>query len=95
MLTLFFTAKPFRDEAGQRQRNAIRSWTMLRPRPQILLFGEASATRFLDCPWSPPLSLVPGRSRPGEVWSRRQHFCRVGSGGPNAGRLTSAEKLYG
>jgi len=40
MLTLFFTAKPFRDEAGQRQRNAIRSWTMLRPRPQILLFGE-------------------------------------------------------
>jgi hypothetical protein len=41
-ITLFAWPKPF---VGDRhiatiQRNAIRSWTLLRPRPQIILFGD-------------------------------------------------------
>lgn len=31
MITLFTTAKPFRGHDGIIQRNALRSWTLLRP----------------------------------------------------------------
>jgi hypothetical protein len=40
VLTLFTTAKPFLGHAGVIQRNALRSWTLLRPRCEILLFGD-------------------------------------------------------
>lgn len=40
MLTLFTTAKPCRGHAGVIQRNALRSWTLLRPPCEILLFGD-------------------------------------------------------
>jgi len=40
MLTLFTTPKPFKGLFGVIQRNAIRSWTMLRPRPQIIVIDE-------------------------------------------------------
>ena len=40
MLTIFSTPKPFDGHIGTIQRNAIRSWTLLRPRPQIILFGK-------------------------------------------------------
>lgn len=40
MLTLFSAPKPFLDHHGVIQRNAIQSWTLLRPRCEILLFGE-------------------------------------------------------
>jgi len=40
MLTLFATAKPFRDHAGIIQRNAIRSWTRLHPNVEVILFGD-------------------------------------------------------
>lgn len=40
MMTLFTTAKPFRGHIAVIQRNAIRSWTLLRPECEIILFGD-------------------------------------------------------
>lgn len=40
MVTLFTIPKPFHGHIGTIQRNAIRSWTLLRPRPRIILFGN-------------------------------------------------------
>jgi len=40
MLTIFALPKPFRGHIGVIQRNAIASWTRLRPRPEIILFGN-------------------------------------------------------
>lgn len=45
MLTLFATPKPFRGHAAVIQRNAIRSWAMLRPACQIVLLGDDDGTR--------------------------------------------------
>lgn len=44
MLTLLSTCKPFRDHIGVIQKNAIRSWTLLEPRPEIILFGDEEGT---------------------------------------------------
>lgn len=45
MLTIFSTPKPFKGHIGIIQRNAITSWTLLHPRPEIILFGnEEGAT---------------------------------------------------
>jgi len=40
MLTFFTTAKPFRGHNGVIQRNALRSWTLLHPNVEVILFGE-------------------------------------------------------
>lgn len=41
MLTIFACPKPFTDpHIAIIQRNAITSWTLLRPRPEIILFGD-------------------------------------------------------
>jgi hypothetical protein len=40
MITIFTTPKPFRGHSGVIQRNAIRSWSLLRPKPQIIIFGN-------------------------------------------------------
>ena len=40
MLTLFTHTKKFEGHSGLIQRNAIRAWTQLRPRPEIIIFGE-------------------------------------------------------
>ena len=40
VITILAMPKPFRGRIGIIQRNAITSWTMLRPRPEIYLFGE-------------------------------------------------------
>ena len=40
MLTVFTTAKPFREHSGIIQRNALKSWTMLHPRVEVILFGD-------------------------------------------------------
>jgi len=40
MLTIFSIPKPFKGHIGVIQRNAITSWTLLRPRPEIILFGN-------------------------------------------------------
>ncbi len=39
-ITILGMPKPFRGHVGTIQSNAITSWTMLRPRPEIYLFGE-------------------------------------------------------
>jgi len=40
MLTLFTTAKAFRGHFNVIQRNALKSWTLLHPDVEIILFGE-------------------------------------------------------
>jgi hypothetical protein len=44
MVTIFTTPKPFKGHARVIQHNAIRSWTLLRPTPQIILFGNEEGT---------------------------------------------------
>jgi hypothetical protein len=39
-LSLFTTAKPFAGHPGIIQRNAMASWSLLEPRPEILLLGD-------------------------------------------------------
>jgi hypothetical protein len=45
MLTLFAIPKPFRGHVGVIQRNAIKSWAMLRPACEIVLLGDDDGTR--------------------------------------------------
>lgn len=45
MLTVFAIPKPFRGFFANIQRNAIRSWVALRPKPEIILFGDDEGTR--------------------------------------------------
>jgi hypothetical protein len=40
MLTIFTTAKPFKGHNAIIQRNALKSWTLLHPDVEIILFGE-------------------------------------------------------
>jgi len=40
MLTLFSTPKPFHGHSGIIQRNALRSWTLLHPNVEVILFGD-------------------------------------------------------
>ena len=44
MLTLFSIPKPFRGHTRVIQLNAISSWNLLRPRPEIILFGDEEGT---------------------------------------------------
>jgi hypothetical protein len=44
MLTIFSMPKAFRGHIGAIQRNALKSWTLLRPRPEIILFGSDDGT---------------------------------------------------
>ncbi len=44
MLSLFAIPKPFRGHIETIQRNAIQSWTLLHPRPDIILFGGDEGT---------------------------------------------------
>ena len=44
MLTIFTHCKPFRGHIGMIQRNAIGSWTHLRPRCEVVLFGDREGT---------------------------------------------------
>ena len=40
MLTFFTTGKPFRGHSGIIQRNALRSWLLLAPDVEVILFGD-------------------------------------------------------
>src|SRR5215467_7607839 len=40
MLTLFTTAKPFTGHSSIIQRNALKSWTLLHPDVEVILFGD-------------------------------------------------------
>lgn len=43
-ITIFACPKPFRGHADLIQRNAIKSWTLLKPGPEIILFGNEYGT---------------------------------------------------
>ena len=40
MLSIFSTPKPFRGHIGVIQRNALKSWTLLNPDVEVILFGD-------------------------------------------------------
>jgi len=44
MVTIFTTPKPFKGHSGVIQRNAIKSWALLQPTPQIIIFGNEEGT---------------------------------------------------
>ena len=44
MVTIFTTLKPFRGHAAVIQRNAIKSWALLQPATQVILFGNEEGT---------------------------------------------------
>lgn len=44
MISVFATPKPFRDHISVIQRNAITSWALLRPKPEVILFGDEEGT---------------------------------------------------
>lgn len=44
MLTIFALPKPFQGEFNIIQRNAIKSWTLLSPKPEIILFEDEKET---------------------------------------------------
>src|ERR1043166_8086561 len=44
MLTLFTIPKAFHGHNAIIQRNAIRSWTLMQPRAEIILFGDDDGT---------------------------------------------------
>jgi len=44
MLTIFTICKPFLGHSHIIQYNAVKSWTLLKPRPQIILFGDEPGT---------------------------------------------------
>jgi hypothetical protein len=44
MLTIFSVPKAFKGHIGVIQRNAVKSWTLLRPQPEIILFGMDEGT---------------------------------------------------
>lgn len=61
MLTLFSVPKPFAGHIGAIQRNAITSWTTLRPKPEIILFGNEKGVAQLA--WELGLGHVPEVAR--------------------------------
>lgn len=81
VLTIFSTGKPFEGRAAIIQRNAITSWTLLLPRPEIILFGDepgvAEACAELDLVHAPEV----GRSEFGtpfvpDMFERAQRLAR-------------------
>lgn len=60
MLTIFAVPKPFEGHVGVIQRNAIRSWTRLRPRCQVILCGDEPGTGevavLLGAEWIPSVN---------------------------------------
>jgi hypothetical protein len=44
MLTIFSTPKPFRGHSGVIQLNALKSWSLLHPNVEVILFGDEEGT---------------------------------------------------
>jgi len=67
MLTIFSTPKPFRGHIGIIQRNALKSWTLLHPDVEILLFGDdegsAEAARDLGIRHEPEVRKAEGGTK--------------------------------
>src|SRR5258706_10716526 len=81
MLTLFTTAKPFRDHAGVIQRNALKTWTLLHPDVEVILFGDdegaADVARELGLRHEPRVERNKfGSKRVDYMFSRAQEIAR-------------------
>ncbi len=61
MLTIMTAAKPFRGHIAVIQRNALRSWALLSPRPEVILFGDEEGAA--DCASEFGFLHVPGVAR--------------------------------
>ena len=61
MISFFTTMKPFTGHNGVIQRNALRSWAQLTPRPEIIIMGEADGVEEicaeLDCRHVPDIQV--------------------------------------
>jgi hypothetical protein len=49
MLTLFSTPKPFKGHIATIQLNALRSWTLLHPDVEVIVFGDEEGTAAVCC----------------------------------------------
>ena len=45
MITFFTTAKPFVGHSGVIQRNALKSWMLVHPFAEVILFGNETEAR--------------------------------------------------
>lgn len=45
MLSIFSCPRPFKGNTGRLQRNAIKSWTLLKPKPEIILIGDEEGVK--------------------------------------------------
>ena len=55
MLTFFTTAKPFKGHSAIIQRNALKSWTLLDPDIEVILFGDEEGAAEVAPRTRPPL----------------------------------------
>src|SRR5215470_320731 len=85
MLTIFATPKPFRDHIAVIQRNAIRSWTLLRPACEIILMGNDEGTADIAAEFG--VRYVPEVAR--YSLDERLHAGDPAGGGPKKSFLTS------
>src|SRR5215831_9353137 len=90
MLTIFAAPKAFRGHIGVIQRNAIRSWTLLRPSCEIILLGDDDGIAEVAAEFgvrhvgdvartAAGTPLVNGLFRQAEQSSNRRLFCYVNS----------------
>ena len=83
MLTIFTTAKPFRDRIATIQRNALQSWTLLHPDVEVIVFGDdpgsAEACRDLGLRHEPQIDRTEfGSIRVDAMFARAQQLNVVG-----------------
>jgi hypothetical protein len=80
MLTFFTTAKPFLGHDGVIQRNALKSWTLLRPDVEVILFGDDAGAeetaRALGIRHEPRVENERGSKRLGYLFARVQAIAR-------------------
>jgi hypothetical protein len=81
MLTIFTTAKPFRDHIAIIQRNALKSWTLLHPGVEVILFGDdpgsAEACRDLGLRNEPEIARTEfGSIRVDAMFAKAQQLAR-------------------
>jgi hypothetical protein len=81
MLTFFTTAKPFTGHNGVIQRNALKSWTLVHPDAEVILFGDdegaAAVARELGIRHEPHTEKnEAGSNRADHMFARAQEIAR-------------------
>ena len=71
MITIFSTPKPFRGHIGVIQRNALKSWTLLHPDVEMILFGDERARLMSVASWV--ASRAAGGTRRSGIETHRLH----------------------